>query len=369
MWGGRLTTLRLSHTATRPSSLRFCKIPRLVVPVLVARQHLCGRRRPPAPLQHVHLCAHRRVVAQLDQRVARHPRLLERALVRVSVAAPNGSVVFSAGPVPSPPFGAVLFPAVPFSPGTLTAEGLVADGTTVLASDAARSWGAPAALVLSLDAPSLATGTGDGALLLDGGDVALVRATVVDAAGNPCGDATDNITFAVSSPGASESLQRGLLGPQRRPPPFTPCPPSHWRRQRRPERPEPQRGALAGRLPRPRPCHRQGCPRRPRLCGLPRDPCRAQPRRGRLADVGARVAGRGAAPRLHDHLCERPRPAARESEREPLARPCGRRAGGRRAQRRRGGHRGVGGGALACVARDGPPRPPRYILYRYRIIS
>ena len=210
MWGGRLTTLRLSHTATRPSSLRFCKIPRLVVPVLVARQHLCGRRRPPAPLQHVHLCAHRRVVAQLDQRVARHPRLLERALVRVSVAAPNGSVVFSAGPVPSPPFGAVLFPAVPFSPGTLTAEGLVADGTTVLASDAARSWGAPAALVLSLDAPSLATGTGDGALLLDGGDVALVRATVVDAAGNPCGDATDNITFAVSSPGASESPQRGF---------------------------------------------------------------------------------------------------------------------------------------------------------------
>lgn len=130
---------------------------------------------------------------------------------RVSVSAPNGSVVFRAGPVPSPPFGSVTFAAVPFSPGTLTADGLDADddAAAVLASDFARSWGAPAALVLSLDAPSLATGTG-AAVLLDGGDVALVRATVIDAEGNPCGDATDNITFSVSDPGASELMRLGV---------------------------------------------------------------------------------------------------------------------------------------------------------------
>lgn len=156
-------------------------------------------------------------------------------LARISVAAPNGTVVFSAGPVPSPPFGAVLFPAVPFSPGTLTAEGLASDGSTVLASDSARSWGAPAALVLSLDAPSLATGTGDGALLLDGGDVALVRATVVDAAGNPCEDATSNITFTVSAPGASESPRCGFSWVPRAHPCLPSPPSSHRRRQRRPE--------------------------------------------------------------------------------------------------------------------------------------
>jgi hypothetical protein len=46
----------------------------------------------------------------------------------------------------------------------------------------AVSWGAPAAIVLSLDAPSLATGTGS-AVYLDGEDVAAVRATVVDTNG------------------------------------------------------------------------------------------------------------------------------------------------------------------------------------------
>ena len=96
-------------------------------------------------------------------------------------------------------FGAAAaFYGVPFSPGTLPAEALAADGATVLATARAASWGAPAALALTLDAPSPRTGTG-GAVLLDGVDVALLRATVVDAAGNACGDAAPTITFAVTA--------------------------------------------------------------------------------------------------------------------------------------------------------------------------
>ena len=88
---------------------------------------------------------------------------------------------------------------VPYAPGALTATALAADGATVLATHTRRSWGAPAALVLSLDAPHPSTGTGRGALYQDGEDVALVRCTVVDAAGATVGDSTLNVTFAVAS--------------------------------------------------------------------------------------------------------------------------------------------------------------------------
>ena len=96
-------------------------------------------------------------------------------------------------------FGApATFFGVPFSPGVLVAEALAADGATVLATDSAASWGVPAALRVSIDAPSASTGTG-GAVLLDGTDVALLRATVVDAAGNTCGDATTTVRFTVTA--------------------------------------------------------------------------------------------------------------------------------------------------------------------------
>ena len=96
-------------------------------------------------------------------------------------------------------FGAAAaFYDVPFSPGVLVAEALAADGLTVLASHAQASWGAPAALVLSVDAPSPRTGTGT-ALYLDGADVALIRATIVDAEGNTVHDASSTtVTFAVA---------------------------------------------------------------------------------------------------------------------------------------------------------------------------
>jgi hypothetical protein len=99
--------------------------------------------------------------------------------------------------------------SVPFAPGTVTAQALAADGATVLAAHSRASWGAPARLVLTIDAPSPLTGTG-AAVLLDGQDVALVRATVVDADGNFCADAAPNVTFSVTAgPGRVAGVGNG----------------------------------------------------------------------------------------------------------------------------------------------------------------
>ena len=56
-------------------------------------------------------------------------------------------------------------------------------------------------VVLSIDAPSPSTGTGQ-RIVLDGHDVALIRATIVDAHGTTVNTATHNVTFTVvSGPG------------------------------------------------------------------------------------------------------------------------------------------------------------------------
>ena len=134
----------------------------------------------------------------------RNPAAGGKRTINVYSNAPFVSLL-APGVPPSPPtpisgFGAfATFPGVAFVPGSvLTAHALAADGVTVLATHTAASWGAPAALALSVDAPSPTTGTGR-ALYLDGGDVALVRATVVDAAGNTCHDAALPLTFAVTA--------------------------------------------------------------------------------------------------------------------------------------------------------------------------
>lgn len=93
--------------------------------------------------------------------------------------------------------GWVTFPAVNFTPGVLRAEALAGDNTTLLAATEKSSWGAPAALVMSLDAPSVSTGTG-AALYLDGVDVALVRVEVVDGNGRRVEDGVVNVTFTVT---------------------------------------------------------------------------------------------------------------------------------------------------------------------------
>lgn len=94
-------------------------------------------------------------------------------------------------------FTTAFFPEVPFAAGRIVAEAMDAAGA-VVAMDTAASWGAPASVLLSLDAPNPAHGMGR-AVYLDGQDVALVRATIVDASGNVCHDAAVPVTFAVDS--------------------------------------------------------------------------------------------------------------------------------------------------------------------------
>jgi len=100
-------------------------------------------------------------------------------------------------PVHVPAFGAAVFYAVPFVPGSVIATCYAPDGVTVLARDTVHSAGVPAKLVLTVDAPTPRTGTGE-ALYLDGSDVAVLRATIVDAEGHICPDASDEVYFAVS---------------------------------------------------------------------------------------------------------------------------------------------------------------------------
>ena len=92
-----------------------------------------------------------------------------------------------------------------------SAESAAATNLTAVARDAAGAVVAthsrlanvsPAQrIVLTIDAPSPTTGTGR-RVVLDGHDVALLRATIVDSRGTPVHTATHNVTFEVlSGPG------------------------------------------------------------------------------------------------------------------------------------------------------------------------
>jgi hypothetical protein len=107
----------------------------------------------------------------------------------------NGEVVGAIATVA--PFTAARLFGVAFSPGNVTAECL-SPHSVVLASHTKHSWGNATAIELTLDAPSIRTGTGS-SVYMDGQDVALVRATVVDAHGVPVHDSIANITFRVSN--------------------------------------------------------------------------------------------------------------------------------------------------------------------------
>jgi Domain of unknown function (DUF4982)/Glycoside hydrolase family 2 C-terminal domain 5 len=86
---------------------------------------------------------------------------------------------------------------VPWTPGELKAVARSTNGTAV-AETTKTTNSEPKALLLSLDCPSVATGTGQ-ALYLDGQDVALVRATIVDTMGQTVHMSTHNITFTIKS--------------------------------------------------------------------------------------------------------------------------------------------------------------------------
>jgi hypothetical protein len=120
----------------------------------------------------------------------------------------NGASIRS--PVPVAFFRAsVEFTNVTFVPGTLTAKGLASDGVTVLATHSTSTWEQPASLTLTMDVPSLSTGTGS-KVYVDGSDVALLRATILDAQGNIVRDSTLNISFAVTSgPGYISGVGNG----------------------------------------------------------------------------------------------------------------------------------------------------------------
>ena len=105
-------------------------------------------------------------------------------------------------------FGFAEFKTVRYAPGNLTAVGRHTAGGAALAVHTQLTPGAAAAIVLSLDAPSLSTGTGS-ALLLNGHDAGLVRATVVDDAGLTV-DTSCVITFNVTSgPGRVVGVHNG----------------------------------------------------------------------------------------------------------------------------------------------------------------
>ena len=99
--------------------------------------------------------------------------------------------------------------SVPWEAGNLTAVARKTPGGAALASTSRFTNGAAATLKLSLDAPSAATGTGDG-LVLDGQDAALLRASVLDAHGRVMHLASDEITFSVlSGPGEIQGTHNG----------------------------------------------------------------------------------------------------------------------------------------------------------------
>ncbi len=85
----------------------------------------------------------------------------------------------------------------PFTPGNLTAVGYSAPGI-IAATHTVETAGKAVKVMVFVDVPSVATGTGT-TLLLDGQDVGLLRAEVVDAAGRVVPSAAHNITFEVLS--------------------------------------------------------------------------------------------------------------------------------------------------------------------------
>ena len=97
---------------------------------------------------------------------------------------------------------------VPWAAGTITANAKDASGK-VVATDERHTLGKASAIKLEIDAPSKATGTGE-AVLLDGHDAALLRASVVDSAGRVMVHARNNITFkVVSGPGRVQGSHNG----------------------------------------------------------------------------------------------------------------------------------------------------------------
>jgi hypothetical protein len=108
-------------------------------------------------------------------------------------------------PAPTPPSPPTLHTSTEKTPPSAAhslvqwqADALAADGSTVLSTGTATESGPAAAIHLQLDAPTERTGTGS-ALFLDGRDVALVRASIVDGSGTVVHSSIMDVSFTVTS--------------------------------------------------------------------------------------------------------------------------------------------------------------------------
>jgi hypothetical protein len=103
---------------------------------------------------------------------------------------------------------------VTWQTGTVTAQGLDASGN-VVCTDRKVTAGNPDHIVLSVAAPVVNPATGDTfKITANATDAAFILATVVDANGNWCPTASNNITFSVSGPGnyrggADQAIEAG----------------------------------------------------------------------------------------------------------------------------------------------------------------
>lgn len=112
------------------------------------------------------------------------------------------------GTAPCTPGGFAAFTLKKWAPGNLTAIGMTSVGGAAKASHTILTASEPVAIVLSVDVPSLATGTGS-SLVLDGHDSGLIRATLVDKLGR-IADADNMITFKIESgPGRISGVHNG----------------------------------------------------------------------------------------------------------------------------------------------------------------
>ena len=97
---------------------------------------------------------------------------------------------------------------IQYSPGNITATALDSQNQ-VKATHTVETAGAPAKIVLTIDAPSEKAGTGS-ALVLDGQDAGMVAAAIVDAQGNVVPSYSDIVTFRiVSGPGRIVGVGNG----------------------------------------------------------------------------------------------------------------------------------------------------------------
>jgi hypothetical protein len=160
--------------------------------------------RPPLPPTHVVRVSQEWNVPQDDKSLKMDVAVFsDLPLIELVL---NGN---SLGEVDCSPLSFATFKDVPYTAGNLTALGRLTKGGEVLASHIQLAPNIPHAIVLSLDAPSVLTGTGS-SLLLDGHDAALVRATVVDAQGLVVGSADNAITFTIQQgPGRVYGVHNG----------------------------------------------------------------------------------------------------------------------------------------------------------------